>query len=246
MHTIKWTVVGFGLMVMAIGAASAAQDGPKRTQADEIRKILEDIATQDASRQLQEARKQLEKLLQEKQNREQAGKDKEKKDEGPPKIIFQKKVIEVNKGKSADGLEGKIDLLLKEVAELRKDVNQIKSRLDAKPTLPIPVLPFDPKKGDKKPGGPNFQILPFPGGGPGGIEIELEFDKLDKATLKEIEEMLKKAGLPGGILDVKKAKTKPAPVQPERSQELERRLERILEEAEALRRDIQKAKSGSK
>jgi len=241
MQTIKWTILGVGLM--AIGVASSAQEGPKRTQADEIRKILEDVAAQDSAKQLQEARKQLEKLLQEKQDLERAGKDKEKKVEGTPKIIIQKKVIEVSKGKAADGLEAKIDQLLKEVAELRKDVNQIKSRLDARPMSPIPVLPFDPKKGDKRPGGPNFQILPFPGGA-GGIEIELEFDKLDKATLKEIEEMLKKAGLPGGIVDIQKAKTKPA--QPERSQELERRLQRILEEAEALRRDIQKAKSAPK
>jgi len=119
-------------------------------------------------------------------------------------------------------LEQKVDRLLKEVGELRKDVNQIKSRMDGGAAgMPWQqFVPGDWQKWikDKK----GFEI-------PGG-KIEI-----DPATLKEI---LKKLEAGKGKEIEKKKETPP----PNDRKELERRLERILEEAEALRKEISKQK----
>lgn len=115
----------------------------------------------------------------------------------------------------------KIDLLLKQMDELRRDVDAIKKKLDGKKP---------PEHVEMR-----FQIAPPPG----------PDKKLDKETLDRLHDLFKKleaeAARKADRGPAKKpanpeAKTERRPANPEA--EIERRLERILQEAEELRRDI--------
>ena len=153
--------------------------------------------------------------------------------QGQPKVIvLQKKIVDMK----PESVDAKIDRLLKEMGELRKDVNDLKAKLDGGGPGRLYWQQFGPYFTPKKDGDKEKKATP----GVGVFEIELK-GPLDA---KMLEEMLKKFGIPSDVLREKKMpdKAKPAPKESERS-DLERRIDRILEEAEALQREIRKAKS---
>jgi hypothetical protein len=127
----------------------------------------------------------------------------------------------------------KIDLLLKQVADLRQDVDAIKKKLDIKPTVSGWEGYY--RKDDKGPprgwGGWGYT--------PQGPDKKLDKEMLDRLQklLKELEGEAKKADKgPDKKKEAGKGPDKKQPANPDA--EIERRLERILQEAEELRREI--------
>lgn len=121
----------------------------------------------------------------------------------------------------------KIDLLLKQVGELRSDVDAIKKMLDVKPGTTGGgwqwYYPKAEKSPDKKP------------------------DKATLDNLKAIEEALRNYQDKKGPDKKKEAGKGPDKKTPANSEaEVERRLERILQEAEELRREIRKLQTPKK
>lgn len=163
-----------------------------------------------------------------------------------PKIIaVQKKIVEM---KPPGSLETKIDKLLQEMAEMRKDINQLKARLDAKGPDRGPWQQFGwfgpAKEGkdakDPRPEASGIRILRIGDAGANPAEMKLLFrvENLDKEKLDAIRDALKKLE-DAGI----RVPDRPAPETKKTGRpELEERLERIQREAEALRRELQKSR----
>jgi hypothetical protein len=221
-----------------------------KEQADMIRLYYEqlqpkkekDDAAKKAVEELDKARKQLDKLL--KESKKESKKDETKKDE-IRKIEVKELELEIQRGPDGEfriirvqrpgkaiTLEQKVDRLLEEMAALRKDVNQLKGRAEGKK----PELPYQQYWQQYVPGGWGRK----PGESYWGREV-------DKATLREIEELLKKLNKPMER-DPREKKTEPEKKKSSSSSssDLERRLERLLDEAEALRREIHKSKGSKK
>jgi hypothetical protein len=223
---------------------------------------------QQAQKQLEKARKELERVLRVQQEAQPVppALPLKKKDpierppvrvqivqDGPPRIPGQPVLPPA--GASVGGsLEKKIDLILKQLDELRRDVNQLKSKLDGKQPnrlqLHWEVVPNPAKDGKdkKKPEPPRILIAPI-----GKDKIELRplpdkgDSKLEKEVIEGLNDLLRK--LEGESKDKRKKaagekSNKERPV--DRNVELERRLERILQEAEELRREIGKTKPATK
>jgi hypothetical protein len=129
--------------------------------------------------------------------------------DGKAKIIVQHKAEPLSTDK-------KIDLLLKQVAELHHDVDAIKKKLDIKPTTT---------------GGPR-------GWGDRGPKQQ----GLDKETLDRAKAYFDK--LAAETNNASKGADKKQPASPDA--EIERRLERILREAEELRREIRELQTPKK
>ncbi len=113
-------------------------------------------------------------------------------------------------------LDQKVDRLLQEMAELRRDVNQLKSKLDSK---------MQGNKGQDAPPPP-----------PGEKKLKFRFE-FDQESAKALEELRKKA--------VEAAK-KNEPRAGDRNAELDRILERMIREVEELRQEIRKSKGAPK
>jgi hypothetical protein len=128
-------------------------------------------------------------------------------------------------------VDQKLDLILKQLDELRKDVDGIKKRIDAKPGGRI-----EPKPGFPVPNPP--RLAPGTAIDPA---VKKELDALLKEAAdgqKQIEDLLKK-------IEAKEPPRKPAlPAPPDidRTKQLERRIELLLREVEDLRREIEKNK----
>jgi hypothetical protein len=174
----------------------------------------------------------------------QGGK-KDKKEAKPIEIEFhiipgpdgKLRFIQAPKAKpAADTLEKKIDLLLRQMEELRRDVNQLKNKIEGKkPEVRLwQIIPQEGK--DKKPEPPRFLLKPTPSKG------ELELYK--EAIEKNMEELLKKLKAESRDKAKRAAEKERPPV--DRNAELEQRIERILREAEELRREISKKKTPAK
>ncbi|MBI2805797.1 MAG: hypothetical protein HYX68_12530 [Planctomycetes bacterium] len=77
------------------------------------------------------------------------------------------------------GVDQKLDLILKQLGDLRRDVDAIKKKVDARPASMIQPGRWIPRQGKNKKdaGGSRFQLVPAPQAGkdkkPGVIEIEL-------------------------------------------------------------------------
>jgi hypothetical protein len=127
-------------------------------------------------------------------------------------------------GEPAAGMsmDRKIDLLLKQVGELRRDVEDIKRKLDGKPGGPFFEWKLSPKDKD----GIRIQFGPGP-------EKKEEKGKQSGPNYEKKEEKGKKEGGKGQK-------------DGDRDRDLERRFERILQEAEELRREIRKMKGRDK
>ncbi|MSQ96945.1 MAG: hypothetical protein EXR98_20660 [Gemmataceae bacterium] len=201
-------------------------------------------------RQLDEARKALERLLQDKKRILET--------QSKRILIVQDKQIEINpKGikiiigrdstarivtepdvkkpapQPAGNVDQKLDLILKQLGELRRDIDAIKQKVDGK--QPHGILTWDlkpknvikPKEKDKKPGAPNIQIIPFPGGKDG--------KKIDPEVLKRLDKIIEELE--------KKERDKARPI-PDRDDLLEaqRNLERVIRELEAIERKNRKDK----
>jgi glycosyltransferase involved in cell wall biosynthesis len=138
--------------------------------------------------------------------------------DGKPQIV----TLQLVKPAPPMSMDKKIDLLLKQMDELRRDVDGIKKKLDGK---------GPPERFEMR-----FQLAPPPP--PPGSD-----KKLDKEARDRLNELLKK--LEGEAK--KEAGKGPAKKQPaNRDAEIERRLERILQEAEELRREIRDLKTPPK
>jgi len=118
-------------------------------------------------------------------------------------------------------VDKKIDVLLKQVGELRRDVEDIKRKLESRPGGPFFEWKLNPKEKD----GIRIQIGPGP-------EKKEEKGKQSGPNFERKEEK--------GKRDERSERDR------DHDREIERRFERILEEAEALRREIRKLKGRDK
>jgi hypothetical protein len=180
-----------------------------------------------------------------------------------------------------NSVDKKLDLILKQLDEIRRDVNQLKGRFEGKKPENIQLWQVVPK--EKKPGvielelvpgaAPKPPVPPPPGTKPipvqppnlDGLKFKFhlapgaDLDKVDPETRKKLDELLKlleqkkaaNPNLPRIHLDEKKVviirKTNESPVPVPATPapvDLERRLERLLQEAAELRLQIEKAKGG--
>jgi hypothetical protein len=175
-------------------------------------------------------------------------------------------------------VDKKLDLILKQLDEIRRDVNQLKGRFEGKKPENIQLWQVVPK--EKKAGAIELELVPGAVPRPSatkpipvqpplnldGLKFKLhiapgaDVDKLDPEIRKKLDELKKlldqkKAAadpnVPRVHLDEKKVliirKTNesavPVPATPAPA-DLERRLERLLQEAAELRLQIEKAKGG--
>ncbi|MBI1830897.1 MAG: hypothetical protein HYR84_05525, partial [Planctomycetes bacterium] len=161
-------------------------------------------------------------------------------DEEPRVIVVGKKKV-VDAGPLS--VDQKLDLILKQLDELRRDVDGIKKRLDGKPSDKVRLWNV-PGGGDAK---PRIQVIPLPGGdkkiiiqriqglpgGDAGKDIKAE-------VRKRLEDALKK-------LDGDRPKPAP-PANPElkRIEELERAIEAVRRQLEDARLELKKSKGGGK
>jgi hypothetical protein len=171
---------------------------------------------------------------------------------------------------AADSVDKKLDLILKQLGELRRDVDQIKSRLDGKrPDGPAwQIVPIPGKDKDKKPGiqfelelvpqdkgkakkpGIQLEIVPIRDKGQKrdddpAIQKALDFlrkkqageskpgSKIDPDVMKRLEDLIK-------AIREQEANRPPVPPPPqsdaERIEELQRALERVRRDLEAIRK----------
>ena len=238
-----------------------------------------DAELEKAKKELNQARKQLEKLLDDLKKEKDAKDAKKSKDDeyfelevipgpdGKPKSFLLKKV-------PPQSLDNKVDRVMREIYELRRDINELKKQLDAKKGPPEgkgPPFggPGGPRGGWGWPGGgwdkggppkgydpkgPEPKGPPAKKGDPkadGPVRVEVNHN-IDPKTLKQLEDIFKKYGIPSDVIKkIEEKKTKPEPKQPivdpkaptqPASGNVEARLDRILAEVEALRKDIQKGK----
>ncbi len=161
----------------------------------------------------------------------------------------------------AGGTDAKLDLILKQLGDLRKDVDAIKKKLDGKQPdniriwfdRDLPMLPKDKKiefeRKDPKPVAPPIQVIPAPGSrkkiDPG---LKKELDALLKEVTegqKQIDDLLRK--LEEKDRDPAKKKILiELPKTIDRNAQLERRIESLLREVDELRREIERAKKSPK
>jgi hypothetical protein len=236
------------------GQPERKQDGDNRRNGDEKRRDEDqkrrdlEKARRDAEKALEEARREIEKLL---QDQKKDPKAEPKRGDGKQKVIeLELRDIIIDKEKKPGQpltTDQKLDLILKQMAELRRDVDQIKQQLGGRGGPGR--LPMDPR--DKKPDLPRIEVKP------GGLQ-------LDDETVKRIMEIIKKKmpdnipnlpGFPDGIdpdtvkrileMIKKKADRIPPqqPPQADRNAEMQQRLDRMLREIEDIRREIQKGKT---
>jgi hypothetical protein len=271
MRSISSLWFGIGLVLLQPCTWAEAQDTPRPAvqvivgpngdirvfdpkTGKEIASVVTKVQTQRAQGQLERARFELEGLLLDGQRvqRVQGEKAEPKKEKagkplelefnfgpGPGKPL----VLTLQAPPAAGSLEKKVDLILKNLDELRRDVNQLKSKLEGKKVevelwrvVPIPAK--DGKDKDKRPDAPRIQIKPAPG---------QKLEKQVEPELRKVLEDLLKRRIEEATEKARKAppERRPEP-RPDRNAELERRLERILREAEELRREILKSKSPAK
>jgi hypothetical protein len=205
----------------------------------------------EAQKQLNKAREYLERMLQE-PAKKPAGISDPKKAE---KVLIQPLELQIapvgEKPKvvlvqpRAGNLEQKLDHLLVEMQKLRKDVDAIKNKLGMNvPEAGWHVVPAgkDPAKG-KKPAGPRFEIKPAPPGKNIDPALQKEIELLLKelqAEQKGLDDVLKK--LEGKASTPKKLVVElPRPI--DRNAQIERRIELMLREIEAMRQEIMKNKA---
>lgn len=269
MFGIRGLILATAMGVLVSWAPAQAQDAPKPAvqviigadgsvkvidpkTGKEISSVVTRVGSQSLQRNLEEMRKAIEKYAveTEKGERVDVWKSFEKyvapdgvpfkielfdlQDDNKPRIIlvekkgFEKKKEAEKKKEPArpqpKSLDEKVDLILKQLDELRRDVNQIKGRLDGKPADSIRIW----GSGDMRKG------PPWRGFGPpkmDDIPWKALEGKLDAEQIERIKAMIRKVG-------AEERKEKPA----NPTAELERHLERLLREAEELRREIQKRK----
>ena len=138
-------------------------------------------------------------------------------------------------------LDQKVDRLLAEMAELRKDVNQLKSKIDGKKPQMFFELDFAPPKPPaapaKKPANLEFEFKAKfkPGETKEVVDeaIRKALDFLKKKMEDDAKPERKKAG------DNRKPAERPA----DRSAELDRRIQELIREVEELRSEIRKTKT---
>jgi hypothetical protein len=240
---IEWSSQGRGTRVPLDEKAVArllqeqlkdANSGPKRDadqkrrDEDQRRRDLEK-ARRDAEKALEDARREIESILKE---RQKDAKPEPKRAEKPKVIELELRDIIIDKDKrpgQSASVDQKLDLILKQMAELRRDVNDLKKKLEGQGSPGR--QPGDGR--DKKPGEFRFEFKPGADKKPDGSRFEF---KWDEETMKQLHDMIRKK------LESKAAPETPAR-QPDRNADIERRLERMIREAEELRREILKSKS---
>lgn len=267
MRNVSWFLLGIGLVVSYSSAQAQDAPLPKvqviidaagnvRVIDEKTRKELpstviklqarepkvEERQKAEAQQRLEQARQALEKLLREQQK---ANAEKPKPKETEIDLLFPRndrnkaRVIAVEKDvRQAGSVDQKLDLLLRQMEELRRDVNQVKNKLEGKQPdgRMLKIISGDGKEKDKKPDAAWIRIAPMPGGPP--------VNKIDPDTLKQLQELFKKLESEQPDLR-KKSPTDPylKPRPADRSMELEQRLERALREIEEMHREIKKSKS---
>ena len=166
-----------------------------------------------------------------------------KKGDDKPRIIIvdKKKIVEPG----PMSVDRKLDLILKQLDELRRDVDGIKKRLDGKPADRIGVWQVVPGGKDAKPGTdalPRIQVLPLDGdkkkiiiqrirglpGGDAGKDIKDAVRKRLEDAIKKLEVNRLRAVPPAGGADLK------------RVEELERALEAVRRQLEEARQELKK------
>jgi hypothetical protein len=244
---LRGFIVSLGLAVVISGGWASAQDAPKAIQvvigADgsvkvidvKTGKVIADVAGKvqekpapkaddQEKKQRDQARQQLERALQQLREK-QAGEPKPqppiRKDAKPA----DKPAIEwhILGGAPANSVDKKLDLILQQLAELRRDVNQLKGKVEGKqppavwqviprdgkpqPMQPVPPPAKDKKQPDErrielklhtldlKPGGLPWQIVPAPGG--------KEKPKIDADLQRQIEDLIKRHLEKKGVGDAK-------------------------------------------
>jgi hypothetical protein len=218
----------------------------------------DDKELEKTKQELQKAKKEIEKLKQDLKKEPPKAEPKKKVEEeyyeleivpgpdGQPKVFTLKKV-------PPQTLDQKVDRVLREITELRKELTEVKKRLEERKGPPAGKgppegkrPPFEPRGGWGWGGWGHWEPKKGPGN-PDSIRIELEAKKH-----KELEEILRKHGISPDVLkmieDKKKAAPKKGPGAKENEPaptiapaELERRLDHILSEVEALRKEVKKA-----
>jgi hypothetical protein len=228
MRKISWVLLSVGLLMSAFVDQLSAQDKYKDLKAEQEaqRKAREAIQNrlETGDDQLEHARKLFEKAFQEQLKRELGEKEK-------PKIVIQKKIVDVEKKGPAESLESKIERLLKEMSELRKDVNEIKSKLK----FPTPANNYWQQYG------PYLQTKPAES----KKEEEIEIEKIRKKQAELIEAAKERVEIERRRAEeLRKAveRQEEARKAVERA-ELEQRLDQLLRQADELRRAIEKSKA---
>ena len=298
MRSIRWMVFGFGLALLLSSVRSEAQDATRPAvkvvigadgsvkvfDAKTGKEIVTDIIKVQKSTgaiqfpagdkkqtdQLEQARKELERMLQE-LNKPKA--DPAKKPAAIGKLIQlefdlqilpggQPRIVQLQRAQTAVEkpvtLEQKVDLLLKQMGELRRDVDQLKNKLEGKQPETknywqvVPAAPKDAKDKpaprfqielkpiqgqEKKPSNPQIQIVPVPAkkGTPEEQALQNRLQELLKGIEKANEAQRDKAK-PAQPKAVDPLQRKAAPMAP--SANNEQTLQRILQELEELRREI--------
>lgn len=198
-------------MLVTLGTTATAQDKYNEAKAEQeaYRKAIEANQRRQAAatEQVEEARKLLDQKLLELRQREIGGKEKAR---------DEKKSAEK---RPAESLEAKIELLLKEMKELRKDVNEIKSKLQGPaPNYWQQYGPYFPSKNLEK-----------------KKEEKIEIDNIRKKQDDLIEAARDRA-------EIERQRAEQARKAAERA-DLERRLDQLMRQADELRRAIDKTKS---
>lgn len=164
----------------------------------------------EAQQQLEQARKQLERVLQQQKERDAKllpAKPMDTKDEALRKAIeyLQRQQareavpqpppgyrgVPLNKvmpGAAPASADAKLDLILKQLADLRKDVDGIKKKLDGKQPDGVRVWDFVPKGKDGKPGVIEIELFPKPVAPRIEIKpIQLPGDKDKKPAVRQFQ-----------------------------------------------------------